>query len=102
MMTARLCRPGRGGDSDEEGTVTREGILVERPVERLKGQQIERIHRASMDILEDSGLISYNRQAADIFGSSGARVWPSFCWRGSVRRIIHVSGGDASLRPDRD
>jgi len=48
-------------------------------------KQVETIHNASMEILEDPGLISFNQQAADIFGASGAsvsKVEPSDhpCW----------------------
>ncbi|MFP3898227.1 MAG: trimethylamine methyltransferase family protein [Dehalococcoidia bacterium] len=52
----------------------RQGILVDRPYERLTKEQVELIHRAAMDILTDPGLISFNREAVDIFDSHGAVV----------------------------
>ncbi|MBN2256115.1 MAG: trimethylamine methyltransferase family protein [Deltaproteobacteria bacterium] len=52
----------------------REGIVVEKPYERLTGQQVELIHRASLDILKDPGLICFNKRAADIFADAGADV----------------------------
>jgi trimethylamine--corrinoid protein Co-methyltransferase len=52
----------------------REGILVDRPYERLTREQVELIHQASMQILTDPGLISFNREAADILHSHGAAV----------------------------
>jgi trimethylamine--corrinoid protein Co-methyltransferase len=54
--------------------VTRKGITIERPYERLTREQVELIHQASMQILTDPGLISFNRQAANILHSHGAAV----------------------------
>ena len=54
----------------------RKGILVDRPYERLTRQQVELIHQASMQILTEPGLISFNREAADILHSHGAVVEP--------------------------
>ena len=48
--------------------------LVVRPYERLDKEQIAHLHRASLSILEDPGIWCYNRRAADLFGSAGARV----------------------------
>lgn len=53
----------------------REGVLVE-PYHRLNKEQIENIHRASMVILEEPGVISYNEEAAEIFHRHGAEVTP--------------------------
>ncbi|HEY40371.1 MAG TPA: hypothetical protein G4O18_00750 [Dehalococcoidia bacterium] len=53
----------------------RNGVLV-KPYNRLDEEQIEKIHRASLDILLDLGIICYNKDAADIFGDSGAEVAP--------------------------
>ncbi len=52
----------------------REGILVDTPYERMTGKQIEEIHKASMEILSDPGLICFSREAAEIFSASGADV----------------------------
>jgi trimethylamine--corrinoid protein Co-methyltransferase len=54
--------------------VPRKGILVDRPYERLTREQVELIHQASMQILTDPGLISFNREAVDILHSHGAAV----------------------------
>jgi len=54
--------------------VPREGILIRQPFERLTDAQIQQIHQASMDILKNPGLTSYNREATDIFQSNGAEV----------------------------
>jgi len=54
--------------------VPRNGILVSRPYERLHKEQVELIHRASMQILTDPGLLSFNREAVDILASHGAVV----------------------------
>jgi len=65
--------------------VPREGILVHAPYERMTGEQIQLIHQASMQILNDPGLLSFNREAAEIFRSNGAEVTPvspsdNPCW----------------------
>ena len=52
----------------------REGILVHNPYVRMSEEQVERIHRASIEILSDPGLICFNRQAAEIFDGNGAQV----------------------------
>ena len=52
----------------------REGILIEKPLERITSEQIEQIHQASMEILSAPGLLCFNQQAADIFRSNGAEV----------------------------
>ncbi|MFO8101101.1 MAG: trimethylamine methyltransferase family protein [Dehalococcoidia bacterium] len=64
----------------------REGILIERPLERLTGPQIEQIHQASLEILLDPGMLCFNRQAAQVFESNGAEVSPVAdsdhpCWQ---------------------
>jgi len=51
----------------------RNGVLV-KPYCRLNQEQIEKIHRASLSILLDPGIICYNRDAAQVFGDSGAEV----------------------------
>ncbi|MFC2021414.1 trimethylamine methyltransferase family protein [Chloroflexota bacterium] len=53
--------------------MARPGTLL-KPYERLNQEQIEQIHRASMDILSEPGIMCFNRDAADIFASGGANV----------------------------
>jgi len=65
--------------------VPREGILVNRPLERISSGQVQQIHEASIQILKDPGLLSFNRKAAEIFHSHGAEVTDvsgdgSPCW----------------------
>jgi len=55
--------------------MARQGVLVE-PYQRLKLEQVERIHRASLAILIDPGIICFNRNAAEVFGDHGAEVLP--------------------------
>ena len=52
----------------------REGILVRNPYERISKEQVLQIHHAALEILMDPGMMCFNRQAADIFHSSGAEV----------------------------
>ncbi len=53
--------------------MVRQGILVE-PYQRLKPEQVEQIHRASLAILTDPGVVCFNSNAAEIFGDHGAEV----------------------------
>ncbi|UCD08850.1 MAG: trimethylamine methyltransferase family protein [Dehalococcoidales bacterium] len=53
--------------------MARKGVLVV-PYERLNREQIERVHRASMDILKDPGITCFNKDAAEIFAASGTEV----------------------------
>ncbi len=52
----------------------REGILIGTPYERITEEQVKQIHQASIELLVDPGLLSYNKEAAEIFGSNGAEV----------------------------
>ncbi len=53
--------------------MARAGVLV-RPYERLSLEQVERIHRSSLAILMDPGILCYNSEAAQVFGDHGADV----------------------------
>jgi len=53
--------------------MARQGVLVE-PYQRLKPKQVEQIHQAAIEILNDPGLICFNGEAAEIFSSNGAEV----------------------------
>jgi trimethylamine--corrinoid protein Co-methyltransferase len=57
-----------------EKKMAREGLLIERPLERINQKQIMNIHRASLEMLRDPGLLSFNKEAADVLYSSGAEV----------------------------
>ncbi len=54
--------------------MAREGVLIHAPYERMTEEQVEQIHHASMQILSDPGMISFNSEAAEIFHASGADV----------------------------
>jgi trimethylamine--corrinoid protein Co-methyltransferase len=54
----------------------REGILVAKPLIRITDEQINQIHEKSLKILEDPGLLSFNKKATEIFDSNGAGVNP--------------------------
>jgi trimethylamine--corrinoid protein Co-methyltransferase len=53
--------------------VTRQGVLVE-PYQRLNEEQVKQIHRISMKILTDPGMICFNSDAAEILADGGATV----------------------------
>jgi trimethylamine--corrinoid protein Co-methyltransferase len=51
----------------------------------MSSEQVQQIHEASIQILNDPGLLSFNRKAAEIFHSHGAEVTDksggsSTCW----------------------
>jgi trimethylamine--corrinoid protein Co-methyltransferase len=56
--------------------MAREGILIHAPYERLGKEQIELIHQVSIQILNDPGIMSFNREAVEIFHANGADVSP--------------------------
>jgi trimethylamine--corrinoid protein Co-methyltransferase len=53
--------------------MARQGILVE-PYQRLRPEQVEHIHQASLTVLTDPGILCFNRDAAELFGDHGAEV----------------------------
>ncbi len=63
----------------------RQGNIV-KPYERLDLGQMSRIHRTTLDILEDPGIWCYNRRAAELFKEHGAQSLyeeqkGTPCWR---------------------
>jgi trimethylamine--corrinoid protein Co-methyltransferase len=64
----------------------REGILIANPYERITDKQLAQIHRASLEIVADPGLLCFSEQAAEIFNDNGAGVKPIAgadhpCWQ---------------------
>ncbi len=64
--------------------MARQGVIVQ-PYQRLKPEQVEQIHQASMAILTDPGVLCFNRSAVEVFGDQGAEVSPvqqdgAPCW----------------------
>ncbi|MFC1904546.1 trimethylamine methyltransferase family protein [Chloroflexota bacterium] len=79
----------------------REGILVYRPYERITDEQIQQTHQASMQILDDPGLVCFNKDAAEIFHSHGAEVktvTPSDhpCWRIKIPERLVLQALDSA------
>jgi trimethylamine--corrinoid protein Co-methyltransferase len=54
--------------------VARQGVLVE-PYQRLSKEQIAEIHRTSMEILNDPGVICFNSDATELFADGGTKVY---------------------------
>jgi len=54
----------------------RQGVLVSQPYRRLTEDQVRLIDGASRDILQDPGLLCFNREAADLYEKAGAKVEP--------------------------
>jgi len=72
----------------------REGVLVHRIYDRLNRDQMERIHNASMEILRHPGILCYNREAADILSSHGAKVTTASStgyWQVSIPEALVLS-----------
>ncbi len=58
----------------ETDTATcRPGIVVE-PVRRLNEEKLELLHRGSLDILRDPGVVCFNEEAVSIFADAGCRT----------------------------
>jgi len=55
--------------------MARQGVLVE-PYQRLELEEVERIHRASLAILTNPGIVCFNRHAAEVFADCGVDVLP--------------------------
>jgi trimethylamine--corrinoid protein Co-methyltransferase len=51
----------------------RSGVVVD-PVQRLSNQQVLALHDASMAILQDPGILSFNERAVDLFSTAGCRT----------------------------
>jgi len=51
----------------------RKGNIV-KPYERLNNDQILELHKASLEILQDPGILCYNRRAAELFIGAGAKA----------------------------
>lgn len=52
----------------------RQGIMVDQVLHRLTEDQLKLVHRFSLEILDDPGLLVFNQEAADLFDRGGARV----------------------------
>jgi len=52
----------------------RQGVLVTRPYRRLTEDQVRLIDGVSRDLLQDPGLLCFNREAADLYAKAGAEV----------------------------
>ncbi|MGD8395811.1 MAG: trimethylamine methyltransferase family protein [Candidatus Eiseniibacteriota bacterium] len=72
--------------STAEKAACRPGIVVE-PIERLDASRLERLHRGSLELLEDPGVVCFNEEAVAIFAEAGCRVEESERDRANV---VHV------------
>lgn len=68
----------------------REGLLIDAPLERLSRGQIEKIHTASLELLDDPGLICFNEEASAIFADNGAQVSSSSPGAAPPHRIVRI------------
>jgi trimethylamine--corrinoid protein Co-methyltransferase len=81
--------------------LAREGILIDNPLTRLTDEQVRIIHQASIDILLTPGLLSFNKEAAEIFGSNGADVKPVTtsdhpCWQVKIPEKMVMDAIDSA------
>ena len=87
-------------------TTHREGVLV-KPYERLDEGELKALDRASMDILSDPGVFSFNERATKLFKDHGAEVieekrFNHPCWRvrlpsGLVREALQKAPAAITL-----
>ncbi len=59
-------------EADMEKT-QRKGVMIN-PYERLSTEDIVRVHQASLQILQDPGILCFNEEASHLFGQAGAQV----------------------------
>jgi trimethylamine--corrinoid protein Co-methyltransferase len=79
----------------------REGILVPNPYVRITDEQVQQIHRASLQILVDPGLICFSKKAAEIFHSHGAEVATASsgnnpCWQIKIPEKLVMEALDSA------
>jgi trimethylamine--corrinoid protein Co-methyltransferase len=79
----------------------REGILVPNPYVRITDEQVQQIHRASLQILVDPGLICFSKKAAEIFHGHGAEVATASsgdnpCWQIKIPEKLVMEALDSA------
>ena len=98
-MGRRRSVPGsERGEGDKEKKMNekqREGVLLERPYCRLSETQVKTVDGASRQILEETGLVCHNEQAASILKEAGAKIEET---EGCVRVKIPSSLIDGILK----
>lgn len=52
----------------------RDGTVIKKPIERLTTAQVRQVHDASLGILQEPGLLCFNRRAAEVLRNHGAAV----------------------------
>jgi trimethylamine---corrinoid protein Co-methyltransferase len=73
------------------GLPFRDGTIV-KPYERLDREAVERLHKASLAILENPGIWCYNARAAGLLGAAGAKVKETVEFGQTVWRISLPAG----------
>ncbi|MBW1778195.1 MAG: trimethylamine methyltransferase family protein [Deltaproteobacteria bacterium] len=63
-----------------------------KPYERLDADQIQRLHKASLRILNEPGIWCHNARAAALFDTHGARVWEEVEYGQTVWRVSLPAG----------
>ena len=63
----------------------RPGTIVN-PQKRISDEQVKILHKASMEILDDPGIVCFNEEAADYLDKAGCKVkkdenWPQKAWQ---------------------
>jgi len=73
-MTRRRARTRRSAPQPQAGTIAQQLFNPYAPIEALGSEALDRIHDASMRILEDIGLEILNERALGLYEQDGARV----------------------------
>ncbi len=79
----------------------REGILVNKPLERMTGEQVQQIHEASIKLMRDPGFLCFNQKAAEIFQNHSAEVNKvtgdgSPCWHVKIPERLVLDALDST------
>jgi len=54
--------------------LSREGVNVAKPYQRMTREQVELVHRTSLELLEKPGVLVYSQEAVALLSDAGARV----------------------------
>ncbi len=57
--------------------MSRKGVVVRNPYNRLTAEQVELVHRTSLALLEKPGILFYNREAVGMLEKAGASSTPT-------------------------
>lgn len=54
--------------------MSREGVIVRNPYKRLSAEQIERVNKTSLELLQKPGVLFFNEEAVELLAKAGAKA----------------------------